>query len=36
VRGIPWAPPPQPLDTIARRWSELVHDPEAIPGSDFP
>lgn len=36
VRGIPWAPPPQPLDTIARRWSELVHDPASIPGSDFP
>jgi DNA-binding GntR family transcriptional regulator len=36
VRGLPWAPPPPPIDTIARRWSELVNDPEAIPGSDFP
>jgi DNA-binding GntR family transcriptional regulator len=36
VRGIPWTPPPQPLDVIARRWSELVHDPEAVPGSDWP
>ena len=36
VRGVPWAPPPPPIDTIARRWSELVNDPEAIPGSDFP
>lgn len=36
VRGIPWAPPPQAIDTIARRWSELVHDPESVPGSDFP
>jgi DNA-binding GntR family transcriptional regulator len=36
VRGIPWAPPPSPLDTLARRWSELVADPESVPGSDFP
>jgi DNA-binding GntR family transcriptional regulator len=36
VRGIPWTPPPTPIDTIARRWSELVNDPGAIPGSDFP
>jgi DNA-binding GntR family transcriptional regulator len=36
VRGIPWAPPPQPIDTIAQRWSELVHDPDAVLGSDFP
>ncbi len=36
VRGIPWAPPPAAIDTIARRWSELVHDPESVPGSDFP
>ena len=36
VRGIPWAPPPQAIDTIAQRWSELVHDPEAVLGSDFP
>ena len=36
VRGIPWAPPPSPLDVIARRWGELVHDPDSIPGSDFP
>jgi len=36
VRGIPWAPPPSPLDVIARRWEELVKDPGSIPGSDFP
>jgi DNA-binding GntR family transcriptional regulator len=36
VRGIPWAPPPQPIDIIAQRWSELVHDPERVIGSDFP
>jgi DNA-binding GntR family transcriptional regulator len=36
VRGIPWAPPPSPIDTLARRWSELVADPESVPGSDFP
>ena len=36
VRGIPWAPPPAPLDVLARRWSELVHDPESVPGSDWP
>lgn len=36
VRGIPWTPPPQPIDAIAQRWSELVHDPDAVPGSDFP
>ena len=36
VRGIPWAPPPSPLDVIARRWGELVNDPDSIPGSDFP
>jgi DNA-binding GntR family transcriptional regulator len=36
VRGLPWTPPPAPIDTIARRWAELVNDPDAIPGSDFP
>jgi|SRR5688572_24761085 DNA-binding FadR family transcriptional regulator len=36
VRGIPWAPPPSPVDTLARRWSELVADPDSVPGSDFP
>jgi DNA-binding GntR family transcriptional regulator len=36
VRGIPWTPPAQPLDVLARRWSELVEDPESVPGSDFP
>jgi DNA-binding GntR family transcriptional regulator len=36
VRGLPWTPPPARIDTIARRWSELVNDPDAIPGSDFP
>jgi DNA-binding GntR family transcriptional regulator len=36
VRGIPWAPPPPPMELIARRWAELVHDPDSIPGSDFP
>lgn len=36
VRGIPWTPPPSPLDVIARRWEELVKDPDSIPGSDFP
>lgn len=36
VRGIPWTPPPAPLDVIAQRWSDLINDPERIPGSDFP
>lgn len=36
VRGIPWKPPAPPLDVLARRWSELVDDPESVPGSDFP
>ena len=36
VRGPPGAPPPPPLDVIARRWGELVNDPDSIPGSDFP
>jgi DNA-binding GntR family transcriptional regulator len=36
VRGIPWTPPPAPLDVIARRWDELVKDPDSLPGSDFP
>ncbi len=36
VRGIPWTPPPAPLDVIARRWDELVKDPGSVPGSDFP
>ncbi len=36
VHGVPWTPPPAQIDSIARRWSELVHDPDAIPGSDFP
>jgi DNA-binding GntR family transcriptional regulator len=36
VRGVPWTPPPPPLEVLARRWAELVDDPEAIPGSDFP
>jgi DNA-binding GntR family transcriptional regulator len=36
VRGIPWAPPVAPLQTLARRWDELVNDPETVPGSDFP
>lgn len=36
VRGIPWAPPPAPLNVLARRWSELIADPDSVPGSDFP
>ena len=36
VRGIPWTPPPSPIETLARRWNELVTDPDAVPGSDFP
>jgi DNA-binding GntR family transcriptional regulator len=36
VRGIPWTPPAVPLETLARRWGELVKDPEAVPGSDWP
>lgn len=36
VRGIPWTPPPAPMESIARRWDELVHDPDSVPGSDFP
>ncbi|MCC6381108.1 MAG: GntR family transcriptional regulator [Dehalococcoidia bacterium] len=36
VRGLPWAPPPPPLDVLARRWADLVADPESVPGSDFP
>jgi DNA-binding GntR family transcriptional regulator len=36
VRGIPWAPPAAPLDVLARRWEELVRDPQSVPGSDWP
>jgi DNA-binding GntR family transcriptional regulator len=36
VRGMPWTPPAAPLETLARRWSDLVADPDSIPGSDFP
>lgn len=36
VRGVPWAPPPQPMEMIARRWDELINDPESVPGTDFP
>jgi DNA-binding GntR family transcriptional regulator len=36
VRGIPWTPPPAPMEAIARRWEELVRDPDSVPGSDFP
>jgi DNA-binding GntR family transcriptional regulator len=36
VRGIPWKPPAPPLDVLARRWAELIDDPESVPGSDFP
>lgn len=36
VRGIPWTPPPAPLDALARRWDELVRDPDSVPGSDWP
>jgi DNA-binding GntR family transcriptional regulator len=36
VRGIAWREPAPPLDVLVRRWSDLVSDPESIPGSDFP
>jgi DNA-binding GntR family transcriptional regulator len=36
VRGRPFTPPQSPLSTLARRWSDLVSDPDSIPGSDFP
>ena len=36
VRGIPWTPPAAPLDVLARRWKDLTHDPESIPGTDWP
>ena len=36
VRGLPWTPPPQPLEQLVKRWWELVDDPDAVPGSDFP
>lgn len=36
VRGMPWAPPPTPLQALAQRWAELIDDPDAIPGSDWP
>jgi len=36
VRGIPWTPPAAPLNVLARRWADLVSDPESLPGSDFP
>ncbi|GAB4332193.1 MAG: hypothetical protein Kow0010_17930 [Dehalococcoidia bacterium] len=36
VRGLPWTPPPNPTDVLAQRWADLVSDPGAIPGTDFP
>lgn len=36
VRGIPWAPPAAPVQVLARRWADLIADPESVPGSDFP
>ncbi len=36
VRGMPYAPPAAPLDVLARRWHDLVVDPDSVPGSDFP
>lgn len=36
VRGIPWRPPAAPLGALARRWAELIADPDSVPGSDFP
>ena len=36
VRGMPWTPPPAPMEAIARRWEEIVRDPDSVPGSDFP
>lgn len=36
VRGLPWRPPPPPLESLARRWAALVTDPDAVPGTDFP
>jgi len=36
VRGLPWRPPPPPVESLARRWSDLVTDPNAVPGTDFP
>lgn len=36
VRGLPWVPPPSPLEVLAKRWTELVDDPDSVPGSDFP
>lgn len=36
VRGVPWTPPPTPIEMIARRWNQLVEDPDAVPGSDWP
>lgn len=36
VRGVPWTPPPPPLELLARRWAELVDDPDSVPGSDWP
>lgn len=37
VRGVnaPDAGPP-PLELLARRWSQLVEDPDSVPGSDWP
>ena len=36
VRGLPWSPPPAPMEAIARRWDELINDPDSVPGTDFP
>jgi DNA-binding GntR family transcriptional regulator len=36
VRGMPWTPPATPVDVLARRWADLVSDPDSVPGSDFP
>ncbi len=36
VRGLPWTPPVAPLESLVRRWTDIIADPTVVPGSDFP
>jgi DNA-binding GntR family transcriptional regulator len=36
VREVAERRQPPPMEMLARRWSELVDDPDSVPGSDWP